>query len=142
MRFYVVPIVSFICVGFDEWFLADFWVVLSVPLLYVGFTHRARVAVHVVAGRLVAARLRREGHAKFGHFESTLRTLKTVGFRRFATAVQAQVHRIPSVLEKCGMDVRPVAAVGPTQNPAPGHDARGWFVPAEHVVHAAYQMHQ
>src|SRR5258708_5608358 len=140
MRLYVVPMVAFIRVGFDQRLLANFWVVLSVPLLYVSFAHRARVAVHVVAGRFVFSRLRSEGHAEFGDFESAFRTLEAVGFRGFAPAVQPQVDRIFPVFKKSGMDVRHIAAIGPAQNAADGHNARRRLVPAEHEVHAANQM--
>ncbi len=140
MRLHVVPIVSFICVGFDERLLADLRIVLRVPMLQILFAHRAGVAGDVIAGRFVLAGLRRVGHAEFRDFESALGTLKAISLGRFASAVQAQVHRILSVLEKGCMYVRHVAAVGPAQNSAHGHNARGRFVPTEHKVHAAYQM--
>src|SRR5882724_4845839 len=140
MRLHVVPIVSFICVGFDERLLADLRIVLRVPMLQILFAHRAGVAGDVIAGRFVLAGLRRVGHAEFRDFESALGTLKAISLGRFASAVQAQVHRILSVLEKGCMYVRHVAAVGPAQNSAHGHHARGRFVPTEHKVHAAYQM--
>src|SRR5216684_8021028 len=100
MRLYVVPIVAFIRVGFDQRLLANFWVVLSMPLLGVGFTHRARVAVHVVAGRFVFSRLRSEGHTEFGDLEGAFRTLEAVGFRGFAPAVQPQIDWTFSVFKK------------------------------------------
>src|SRR5882672_6896320 len=40
------------------------------------------------------------------------------------------------------MDIRHVAAIGPAENSAGGHDAARRFVPAEHVVHAADEVNK
>jgi hypothetical protein len=80
VRLHVVPIVSFIRVGFDERFFADFWIVLGVPLFEICFAHGSGIAGGVVARRFVTPGLRSEGHAEFGDFKSTFRALEAVGF--------------------------------------------------------------
>src|SRR2546422_2834096 len=121
-------------------FLAGLGIVVLVPFLEISIAQRLRVTGSVIARRLVFAGLREIGDGVFRDFENSLGTLEAVDFRRIATEIEAEIDRRAAVIEERGVDVGHVAAVREAKNGAESHGALGWSIPAEHEVHAAYEM--
>src|SRR5229473_1187690 len=96
--------------------LAGLGIVVLVPFLEIGFAHRLRIAVSVIAGRFVFAGLRKVGNGEFRDFEDALGTLETVNLRSIAAEIEAEINGRAAVIEECSVDIGHVAAVREAQD--------------------------
>src|SRR5713226_7761593 len=120
--------------------LAGLGIVVLVPFLEIGFAHRLRIAVCVIAGRFVFAGLRKVGNGEFRDFEDALGALEAVDLWRIAAKIEAEINGCAAVIEERGVDIRHIAAVREAQDSAQSHSLLWWGIPAEHEVHATDEM--
>src|SRR5229473_960086 len=120
--------------------LAGLGIVVLVPFLEIGFAHRLRIPVSVIAGRFVFAGLWEVGDGVFGNFEDALGTLEAVDLWRIAAKIEAEINGRAAVIEERGVDIRHIAAVWEAKDAAESHSLLWWGIPAEHEVHAADKM--
>src|SRR5229473_941966 len=116
MRFFIVPGIAAKVEALLERLFAWLGIVLFVPFLEIGFAHRLRIAVSVIAGRFVFAGLRKVGNGEFRDFEDALGALEAVNLRRLAAEVEAEINWRAAVIEKCSVDIGHVAAVREAQD--------------------------
>src|SRR6266852_6174580 len=140
VRFFIVPGIAAKGEALLERLFAWLGIVLFVPFLEIGFAHRLRIAVSVIAGRFVFAGLRKVGNGEFRDFEDALGALEAVDFLCLTAKIQAEIHRSAAIVEERRVNVGHITAVLEAKDIAEGHGALGRVVPAEHEVHAADEM--
>src|SRR6266478_8044734 len=101
MRFLSVPGFAAKSESLFHRLLAGLGIVVLVPFLEIGFAHRLRIAVSVIARRFVFAGLRKVGNGEFRDFEDALGTLEAVDLWRIAAKIEAEINGCAAVIEKC-----------------------------------------
>src|SRR5216684_3661300 len=132
VRFLSVPGFAAKSKSFLHRLLAGLGIVVLVPFLEIGFAHRLRIAVCVIAGRFVFAGLRKVGNGEFRDFEDALGALEAVDLWRIAAKIEAEINGCAAVIEERGVDIRHIAAVREAQDSAQSHSLLWWGIPAEH----------
>src|SRR5713226_4042020 len=140
VRFFSVPGFAAKSKSLLHRLLAGLGIVVLVPFLEIGFAHRLRIPVSVIAGRFVFAGLWEVGDGVFGNFEDALGTLEAVDLWRIAAKIEAEINGRAAVIEERGVDIRHIAAVWEAKDAAESHSLLWWGIPAEHEVHAADKM--
>src|SRR5712664_1192321 len=140
VRFLSVPGFAAKSESFLHRLLAGLGIVVLVPFLEIGFAHRLRIAVSVIAGRFVFAGLREVSDGELGDFEDALGTLETVNLGSITAKIEAEINWRAAVIEECSVDIGHVATVREAQDSSQSHSLLWWGIPAEHEVHSADKM--
>src|SRR5215472_3364096 len=93
VRLHVVKIVALKGVILTHRLFAHRRIMLLMPLFEVGFAHRIREAIGVIARRGIFSRLGIMSDAELRDFENSVRTLEAVRFGILAAEIEAKINR-------------------------------------------------